>query len=337
MEPRCYVSGSTTALDYVPMDNSLPGRQHASAMTLDSIRTQDSMPEMLSTQGITQGSLPDLPEVPVEYQHQSNFAVSACNPEGSPPSQTVLDNAGTTSKPRVGGPSPKQLLWNRGSDNLRLEQNPLGRGRVAELGTEVSLRSASAGDVRGIVTDSDHEYAKVMFFINSKACFRTVKRDNYLKEFTAVHPSSCALNDSLFPGPIGDSHAAASDHAGPEGNPLRKSKGSSNLVEYNECIRGNSRDTLLRGTAGNGNALIQTERGRSMQNHEDERLTVGSVVSVRSASHGRCVEGIITDMNSDRVRVHYFLNGVSCTKTLPRSITELSVIDRPRMDVSEIL
>jgi len=335
MEPRCYVSGSTTALDYVPMDNSLPGRQHASAMTLDSIRTQDSMPEMLSTQGITQGSLPDLPEVPVEYQHQSNFAVSACNPEGSPPSQTVLDNAGTTSKPRVGGPSPKQLLWNRGSDNLRLEQNPLGRGRVAELGTEVSLRSASAGDVRGIVTDSDHEYAKVMFFINSKACFRTVKRDNYLKEFTAVHPSS---------GPSGINRAAASDHAGPEGTLRRPSKGSSNLVEYNESIRCNPRETLLRGehvshpavtshprdqaphgTAGNGNALIQTERGRSMQNDKDKELAVGSIVSVRSASHGRCVEGIITDMNSDSVKVHYFLSGVSCSKTLPRSVTEFSV------------
>mmetsp|Transcript_101754 Transcript_101754/g.202049 ORF Transcript_101754/g.202049 Transcript_101754/m.202049 type:complete len:210 (-) Transcript_101754:278-907(-) len=162
--------------DFVPMDMNLRrGGQH--------ILTTDSLPDLIpAARAMTQGSLPDLHEAFDRYN--SGLSDELGSVDGSTSQVSSYMSEHSDQPPRNW--SVKASL---GNDAPPDETQERGRPRLAELGTEVPVRSASVGNVRGVVTDSDHEHVKVMYFLNSKACFKTVGRDDFLKELEAAQAS----------------------------------------------------------------------------------------------------------------------------------------------------
>jgi len=160
-------------LDFPSMDMNLRmGGQH--------ILTTDSLPDLIpAARAMTQGSLPDLHEVYDRYNSGESDGL-----DGSTSQVSSYMSEHSDQPPRNW--SVKASLGNDAPPNETRER---GRPRLAELGTEVPVRSASVGNVRGVVTDSDHEHVKVMYFVNSKACFKTVGRDDFLKELEAAQTS----------------------------------------------------------------------------------------------------------------------------------------------------
>jgi len=309
-------SSSSRGLDYVPLDREL--RKGIEEYTL----THESMPDLVAiAQALTQGSLPDLQEEGSERISNSDT--------------TFSERHSDTSIGRTSAPSEhiddSSLHFPSSLDAAAPRHGTQPRGRLAEPGAEVPVRSSSVGSVRGVVTDSDDEYVKVMYFKNSKACFKTIGRDEYLRELAAQS------TDDIFTRSPTDSQTR--DRARPKWSSQRSgdsprsdifwgSENSNDSFCTHEAPRSSARAVapsrhLSDRAGGSGNApLRQQERGRSRESKEKKQLEVGTVVSVRSSSLGRCVEGIVTDLSSDRVMVQYFWNGRSCTKSMPRSAPE---------------
>jgi len=168
--------------DFVPMDMNLRrGGQH--------ILTTDSLPDLIpAARAMTQGSLPDLHEAFDRYN--SGLSDELGSVDGSTSQVSSYMSEHSDQPPRNW--SVKAALGNAAPG----ETQERGRPRLAELGTEVPVRSASVGNVRGVVTDSDHEHVKVMYFLNSKACFKTVGRDDFLKELEAAQASTSSQQEN---------------------------------------------------------------------------------------------------------------------------------------------
>jgi len=315
-------SSISIGLDYVPLDREL--RRGIEEYTL----THESMPDLVAiTQALTQGSLPDLQEGS-ERVSNSDQSFSERPSEGS---------IGRTSG--LSEHIDESHLYVHSSSDAAAEvptqdAQPRGRSRLAEPGAEVPVRSSSVGSVRGVVTDSDDDYVKVMYFINSKACFKTIGRDEYLRELAAQSSSDM---DDIFARSPTDSRTRnranpqwSSERSGdsPRSHIVWGSENSNDSFCTHEAPRSSAYAVAssrhLSDHAGDtGNSPVwQQERGRSREKKGKKPLEVGSVVSVRSSSLGRCVEGIVTDLSSDRVMVQYFWNGRSCTKSMPRSAPE---------------
>jgi hypothetical protein len=362
-------------LDHVSMDKDLRRGQQ--------ILTTDSLPDLIQVnRAMTQGSLPSLHEGFDRGSSGYSDELRSADGSASQSQEAQYLSEGSDQKaPYLSEGSdqpPRNWSINSNRDVLPDETQERGRPRLAELGTEVPVRSASVGNVRGVVTDSDHEHVKVMYFVNSKACFKTVGRDEFLKELEAAQISSSSQQGSDAASPQQNPHRAGDSLRGETqsgaqlpvpsecsqaiernsrrlnsrlaGDSLRTETkwGSENSNDENiqeatrtssntflpaariPAARGpgnspppdNNRDTANQ-SEDSANAVVRRqERGRSREKREKKQLQLGSVVSVRSASLGRHVQGIVTDLSSDLVRVQYFFNGRSCTKSLPRSAPE---------------
>jgi len=325
---------SSSGFDFVPLDRGL--RRGFQEYTL----THESMPDLVAVaQALTQGSLPDLQEGSVEE------TISERPSDGSMMGRMMSERSERSDRSVDYSDNPPMHCPfgdNEAADMSPQESRP--RGRLAEPGAEVPVRSSSVGSVRGVVTDSNDEHVKVMYFINSKACFKTIGRDEYLREF-AARSSSDTTDDVFDNSPTGS--RTRNSRAPPLWNSQRSEDsprsaivwGSENSDDsrslWTQEAHERGRDPPEKASAsstrqhrtdrtGNGGKarLRQQERGRSREKQEKKPLGVGSVVTVRSSSLARCVEGIVTDLSSDRVMVQYFWNGRSCTKSMPRSAVE---------------
>lgn len=352
-------------LDYVPLDMDPRRGQH--------ILTTDSLPDLIQTQTIsfTQGTLPDLREG-VEHGDDG---------ESSPDSASQANESYMSES---SDQPPKNWSINSNLDDIPPDETQeRGRPRLAEPGTEIPVRSASVGNVRGVVTDSDYDHVKVMYFVNSKACFKTVGRDDYFKQMEAAEYSAplqqAAQNstplpqdtvaspqpmphytgnilrgeanagirmhfqrersheDDIIPPRWNTRHAgdaAASPRREQTGVDVTQGGGGPRWAQNCDYVTkdGDAANPTVRhyatqdGDAANPMVRRQ-ERGRSREKvaREKKELKLGDVVSVRSSSLGRHVDGIITDLSADLVRVQYFCTGRSCTKSLPRSAPEFNV------------
>jgi len=332
-------------LDYVPMDKDLRRGQQ--------ILTTDSMPDLIQVnRALTQGSLPSLHE-------ECDRVSSGCSDGLRSADGTASQEANESYMSESSDHPPGNWSINSNREVLPDETHERGRPRLAELGTEVPVRSASVGNVRGVVTDSDHEHVKVMYFVNSKACFKTVGREEFLKEFEESDTARPQRNLQRAGGNL-HSETTSGIRSGAQlpvpsecsqereksssrwnsrrsGDSLRtetkwgsessNDEGTQALIPATDDIGNTSPpDSNWESANQNGDSAAavvrRQERGRSREKREKKQLQLGSVVSVRSASLGRHVEGIVTDMSSDLVRVQYFCNGRSCTKSLPRSAPE---------------
>jgi len=139
------------------------------------ILTTDSMPDLIQVnRALTQGSLPSLHE---GFDRGSSGCSDGLRSADGSASQEANESYMSESSDHP----PRNWSINSNREVLPDETKERGRPRLAELGTEVPVRSASVGNVRGVVTDSDHEHVKVMYFVNSKACFKTVGREDFFK------------------------------------------------------------------------------------------------------------------------------------------------------------
>lgn len=201
------------------------------------------------------------------------------------------------------------------------------RGRLAtvSVGTELRIRSQSAGrDVQGVVTDFSGNEVKVMYFLGGKCCFKTVSKREYDRQ---LHESGTLLEEGPIPRrwPAVEEPAPAPAPAPAAAAPAQRpqARGEEAGPPATSTAPG-ALPTPEAPAPAQGAAAPDFERGRSTARSPAD-IAVGTAVQVRSASVGRNVQGVITDVGSDRVMVQYFVNGRCCMKAMPISSTEFIV------------
>jgi len=282
--------------------------------------THDSMPDMINVPNLTQGTLPDLAEGFSEESAASRD-----------PSLSARSATSSTTEEAV------------------------ARGRLA-VGSMIRVRSASLGkDIEGVVTDNNGDTVKVTFFVNGRSCFKVVPRHEWEAELLSMQAGGAEAAGAETAGAEAVRAEAASAEEGYSSGssasirqgPSAAARGQARWSRQASLGRSTKSRSSRQATAGSSRQAVaeraeragspesrleaQARDARSSSSHSEESatrgrtmvrsddLTVGSTVAIRSTSLGRPVEGIVTDVAGNLVRVQYFMGGRSCTKAMPRS------------------
>jgi len=181
------------------------------------------------------------------------------------------------------------------------------------VGAEIRVRSLSAGrSVQAVVTDTDGDNVRVMYTVGGRFCVRTVKKAEYLD----------------MQAEFGEIIERPPDMQGASGENAREAPAAEAETVTPEANREPHAEPEVGDTASitlDGDIQVMPDEDLPRGRQATRELAIGSTVAVRSSSLGRCVEGVVTAVTSDRVRVQYFLNGRCCTKAIARSSLDMQL------------
>jgi len=330
--PRRRTGRTGGTLDELPPLPAVPWEMRRSfqTATLGSVMTHDSMPDLIGvTMQQTQGSLPDLSEAS-ELSEQScvEGGGSICSDHSG---QQLREHPPFSGR-RASSPEESRnraMSWQPPEEERQARGRQLNitgamAARLPGVGSEIRVRSLSAGrSVQAVVTDTDGDNVRVMYSVGGRFCVRTVAKAEYL----ATQAEFGELVERAGDG--GGVQLVAAQTAQAPAEP----EDQTYLSQQSGLPAAHPAPVFLQASAPANGSLIadsdiqvmpQQEETRGRQRNRSE-LAIGSTVAVRSSSLGRCVEGVVTDVTNDRVRVQYFMNGRCCTKAIERACLDMQL------------